>query len=195
MPAFFREKIDAGEMEHVEISAEDRHPDCPPGLLCLERRSRARRKEPSAGEIEKRAFAAASRKFEGAKTYVAALKMLARQLRSLSDKFPEMTDTDIRERTWDALVHAHFHRTPGYSMPHGFNLDSPEAEGKVRAVLTAFVARANLLADAEGLDAPEKRHAAFNAAPPELELDEFFGWSETLSPPSEPIEGTAEQEP
>jgi hypothetical protein len=104
-----------------------------------------------------------------------------------------MTDTDPRERTWDALVHAHFHRTPGYSMPRGFNLDSAEAEGKVRAVLMAFAARANTLADAEGLDTPEKRHAAFNAAPPELELDEFFGWSETLRPPSQPIKGTEDQ--
>jgi hypothetical protein len=114
-----------------------------------------------------------------------ALSTLATEMADIGEEHEEITDTDIRERMFDVIFQGFIYRTPGYQAPQFYNTDTPECNVAVRAALTKFIEQANLAADASGLDTPQKRHDAFNAA--DLDLDEYFGYSDELHPPSPPI--------
>jgi hypothetical protein len=116
----------------------------------------------------------------------AALTKLAANMSDIQGEHEEITDTDIRDRTFDVILHGFIYRTPNYQAPQFYNTDSRKANKLVRKALTEFVAQANVAADAAGLDTPQKRLDAFNADP-DLTLDEYFGYLETLRPPSSPI--------
>jgi hypothetical protein len=140
--------------------------------------------------LERAAEARFSRAFEDARTLDDLLAALASALQIIFDEHGEITDTEIRERMCDVIDHGFIHQTSGYGPPHGYATDSYEADAAVRAVLGHFVAAARPLAEREGIQSPDQRHAAFYRRP-ELELDEFFGWSETPSIPSTPYRGTS----
>ncbi|MCE9609195.1 MAG: hypothetical protein K8R23_03095 [Chthoniobacter sp.] len=116
----------------------------------------------------------------------AALTNLAAKMSDIENEHEEITDTDIRERMFDVIFQGFIYRTPKYQAPQFYNTDSRKANKLVRKALTEFVAQANPAADAAGLDTPQKRLDAFNADP-DLTLDEYFGYMETLQPPSPPI--------
>ena len=133
-------------------------------------------------ELEQQAASRYSAGFNSAATTGEALAALSGALNAVWDDHGEITDTEIRERMFDAVFRSYLHRIPNYVLPETFATDSPEGDAAVRAVLSAFISAASRLADAEGLDTPQKRLDAFYSDS-SLGLDEFFGWMENLKPP------------
>src|SRR5262245_35193746 len=67
------------------------------------------------------------------------LAELLERLAALEEAHDEVGDTEIRERLDDAVHHGFLIPTPGYRLPDGFAIYSPEGDQAVRDVLAWFL--------------------------------------------------------
>ncbi|MCB1120531.1 MAG: hypothetical protein KJT03_03200 [Verrucomicrobiae bacterium] len=117
-----------------------------------------------------------------------AIKHLLDDLDALEAKYPEITDTDVREDLTYVVVFGFIERKKGFRFPQTFQLWNPLAIWKVRRTLKRFLSRT------ERIDStPDQRFSAFFTNSPSSKngrrTDEYFGWLDTRKEMIESYDG------
>lgn len=80
---------------------------------------------------------------------------------TIAAEFPEVEDTDVRERMHDAIYRAFVLLDDAYAVPAEFGMFTPAGNAAVRSALLTFIADARPLAERAGLTNPRARLSAF----------------------------------
>lgn len=117
------------------------------------------------------------------------LKEMDKLLRDLLDEldriigeFPELEDTDVRERMSKGIFFGFLKPGSGYELPADFGMFSEEGNRQVRQALEKYVGEARQHAVELGLDTFQARLAAFQDNEVESAegnfFDDYFGWAD-----------------
>ena len=112
------------------------------------------------------------------------LKSLLDSLDAVSATSAEVTDTDVRERMYQAVYHGFIIQTADYALPSEFGMFQPAGNSAVRAALADFLPAARTVAHDTGLSAPQQRFEAFQDGSVLSTVgnpyDEYFGHADSL---------------
>jgi hypothetical protein len=89
------------------------------------------------------------------------LQALLEDLDAVLEEHEDIGDTEVSIQMTKAVHDGFISPKPGFVLPHKFQMYMPEGDHKVRAALQRFLKKAAKVAEAEGLDTPEARLAAF----------------------------------
>ena len=89
------------------------------------------------------------------------LKALLEDLDAIMEEHEDIGDTDVSIRMTRAVHDGFVSPKGGFVLPNKFGMYTREGDRKVRAALQRFLKKAARVAQAEGLDTPEARLAAF----------------------------------
>jgi hypothetical protein len=107
------------------------------------------------------------------------LRSLLEDLDRVSNVSEEISDTDVRERMWEAVEKAFINPRRGYVLPKEFGMFTQRGNARVREALRLFIQRASLWAGRNRVSSPKARLAAFQdpevASRKGSHYDDFFG--------------------
>jgi hypothetical protein len=89
------------------------------------------------------------------------LKALLEDLDAIMEEHEDIGDTDVSIQMTRAVHDGFVSPIGGFVLPNRFGMYTREGDRKVRAALQRFLKKATKVAQAEGLDTPEARLAAF----------------------------------
>jgi hypothetical protein len=89
------------------------------------------------------------------------LEALLEDLDAIMEEHEEIGDTEVSIQMTKAVHDGFISPKPGFVLPDEFGMYTPQGDRKVRAALQRFLKKATKVAQAEGLNTPEARLAAF----------------------------------
>ncbi len=89
------------------------------------------------------------------------LQTLLEELDAIMEDHEEIGDTYVSIRMTQAVRDGFLAPKPNFVLPRQFGMFTPQADRKVRAALQRFLQQARKTAEAEGLNTPRARLAAF----------------------------------
>jgi hypothetical protein len=112
------------------------------------------------------------------------LQTLLEDLDVVLEEHEEIGDTEVSIQMTKAIHEGFIAPRPNFVLPNQFHLFTPQANRKVRAALRRFLGKATKVAEAEGLNTPQARLAAFQNMNVFSEggscYNDFFGYHEHL---------------
>lgn len=116
------------------------------------------------------------------------LRTLLASLLAVAREHPEIFDTDVRERMFEAVYHGFLKPQADFVLPSSFGMFSDEANQQVKEALGLYIQNAGARAEEIGMVDPNERLAAFQDDEVEVEdmeegtlaPDDFFGWAGTI---------------
>ena len=78
-------------------------------------------------------------------------------LEEVASEHPELFDTDVRERMWEAVEHRYLRLESSYEIPRDLGMSTKDGNARLRAVLEHHLKDLVTIADALKLDTEDKR--------------------------------------